>query len=219
MNNWLIEAIGILGGFLIALSLTMRNIKYLRIINLAGCLVFGTYGIVIGSLSVSLLNIYSAGANVFFIIKFFTDHARPQAFDILFKNPSTDDYIRRFVFFHAADIKKFFPSFAPDSETGTLKGTECCFILRETIPVSLVAFRREENGVISIILDYAIPAYRDLKSGNFFFESAVSQIALPGTVFSAVAEVPAHASYLRKLGFREVSSDKEGVHFTKEIVI
>ena len=74
-----------------------------------------------------------------------------------------------------------------------------------------------ENGELSIVLDYAIPAHRDVKNGKFFFETAVSRIAEPGSVFTALSEVPAHGAYLRKLGFKETKQDEKGTWFRKEV--
>ena len=213
----LYESLGLVASLLVVLSMTMQHIKTLRIINLIGCLFFGVYGILIHSLSVTLLNLFTVGVNIVFLVNLHMESAKPESFEILFKDPHIDEYIRRFVLYYTKDIRRFFPSFDPDPEAGTLIGTECCLILRQTLPVSLVAFRRETSGEISVVLDYAIPAYRDLKNGNFFFETAVSQIASPGTVFAATGEVSAHASYLRKLGFKEIFKDEQGTHFRKEL--
>jgi hypothetical protein len=212
----LIEGIGLTGSLLVLLSMTMRRVKTLRFINLIGCVAFCAYGILIQSLSVTLLNLCTGVVNIVFLVKFHIERTRPEAFDMLFKDPKNDEYIRRFVHYHAKDIKRFFPSFNPDPEIGSLVGTECCLILRETLPVSLVSLRKEEKG-ITVVLDYAIPAYRDLKNGIFFFETAASKIATLGTVFTAIAEVPSHASYLRKLGFVESNKDETGIHFQKEL--
>ena len=212
----LYECIGLTGSLLIALSMTMRHIKILRIVNLAGCVFFAAYGIMFGSLSVTLLNIFTVAVNIIFLINFHIENSRSQSFDVLFKDPQVDEYIRRFIIYHSRDIIRFFPTFDPDPETGTLSNTECCFILRQTLPVSLVAFRRESPDKITVVLDYAVPAYRDLKNGKFFFETAVSQIASPGTIFTATGEVPAHSSYLKKLGFTEIAEDGKGKHFSKE---
>jgi hypothetical protein len=216
VEKYLVEGIGLAGSLLVLLSMTMRRAKTLRSINLLGCVAFCIYGILIQSLSVTLLNLCTGCVNVAFLIKFYMDRAKPEAFDMLYKDPQTDEYTKRFIHYHTKDIKRFFPSFNPDPETGSLAGTECCLILRETLPVSLVSFRKEEKG-ITVILDYAIPAYRDFKNGKFFFETITSKIAPPGTVFIAVAEVPAHASYLRKLGFVETNKDESGIHFHKEL--
>ncbi|MCL2834295.1 MAG: hypothetical protein FWD78_14075 [Treponema sp.] len=213
------EIIGLIGSLMVALSMTMHHIKTLRILNLVGCLIFGTYGFLIHSLSVTLLNLFTAGANFYFLINLHVEESRPEFFETIFKNPQTDEYIRRFLLFYAKDIKKFFPSFDPDPGTGTLAGTECCFILRQTVPVSLVAYNRGAGGEITVILDYAVPAYRDFKSGNFFFETVASQIASPGTIFAATGQVPAHSAYLRKLGFKEIFEDEQGTHFRKELRI
>ena len=213
---WLIESIGLTGSLLVALSMTMQNIKILRILNLLGCVAFGTYGIIIQSFSVTLLNVFTAGANTYFLFKFFNEKSRSDLFDVIFKNSADYEYISRFVNYHINDIKRFFPSFNPDLVNGSLKGTECCIIMRRMVPVSLVVFRRETDAEIKVVLDYAIKDYRDFKSGRFFFERAAAQIATPGTVFVATGEVPAHSSYLVKLGFTVVSDDENGRHFRKE---
>ena len=212
----LFECIGLAGSLMVALSMTMRNIKVLRILNLAGCLFFGTYGLLFQSLSVTLLNLFTAVINIVQLVNLRIDHTRDETFDVLFRDPMADEYIRRFVEYHARDICRFFPTFDPDPENGSLAGTECCFILRQTLPVSIVAFRRQNDDEISIVLDYAIPAYRDFRNGKFFFNRAISQISKPGTVFNALGEVPAHASYLHKLGFKEIFKDNTGSHFKKE---
>ena len=218
MDTYIIyEIIGLIGSFMIALSMTMRHIKTLRILNLAGCLAFGLYGILIHSLSVTLLNLFTAGVNVYFLISLYLEKGSSEFFETLFKDPKTDEYIKRFIRFYEKDIKRFFPSFDSSPETGTLAGTECFFILRRTVPVSLVAFKRGADNEITVVFDYAVQAYRDFKNGKFFWDSFVKQIAKPGTVFSATGEVPYHSSYLRKLGFKEIFDDEQGKHFRKEL--
>jgi hypothetical protein len=216
--NWslFIEWFGIFASILVAVSITMRNIKWLRIVNLIGSLTFALYGIGIRSLPVILLNVFTVGANIYYLFKIRRDVQKPETFDVLFVDPALDEYVRRFVLFHGDDISRFFPSFDSNSETGTLAGAECCFILRETLPVSLVAFRRREEE-IAILLDYAIPAYRDFKSAKFFFETVISRIAMSGTVCSAAGEVPAHINYLRRMGFSETGRTDRTVLFQKKI--
>jgi hypothetical protein len=217
--NWslFIEWFGVFASILVAVSITMKNIKWLRIMNLIGSFAFAAYGICIRSLPVILLNTFTVGANIYYLLKLRKDARRPETFDILFVDPVSDDYVRRFVLFHREDISRFFPSFDSNPETGTLAGTECCFILRETLPVSLVAFRRGPGEEISILLDYAIPAYRDFKNAKFFFETVSSRIAVPGAVFCAAGEVPAHRNYLRHMGFVETGRTDRAVLFQKGI--
>jgi hypothetical protein len=204
--NWLdfIHGFGLLASVLVALSLTMRNIKNLRILNLTGSLVFTVYGFCIKSYPVIILNLFTVGVNVAYLVKFLRNFS--PSFDILPVDPREDPYVQRFLHFYGKDISRFFPSFGSEK----LDGVKGYFILRETLPVSLVLFRRDIGDEFAILLDYAIPAFRDFKNAKFFFSTAAARIASPGMFFSAVGEVPAHVSYLRRMGFDEVGRRPDG---------
>jgi len=51
-----IELIGYLGSVLVAISLMMRSLLRLRVINLIGALFFTTYGALLGAYPVAVLN-------------------------------------------------------------------------------------------------------------------------------------------------------------------
>jgi hypothetical protein len=209
-----IELVGILASIFIAASLTMKNIKWLRVINTIGAVCFVIYGYVIQSISVALMNTFIIGINIYFLVKLNCAQSKQDHFDVSMVNPSEDPYVRRFISFHLNDIKRFFPSFDPDINTGTLAGVQCCFILRETLPVSLLAFRDGSADEVVIVLDYVVPSYRDYQSAKFFFETG-SRIIKAGSVFTATAEVPAHGSYLKRMGFKEMGKSEKGVVYRK----
>lgn len=50
------EIIGILAGVIVLLSFIPKDIKYIRIINIVGCILFVIYGIGIHSISIWLIN-------------------------------------------------------------------------------------------------------------------------------------------------------------------
>jgi len=213
-----LELIGIAASILICASLCMTHIKSLRIINLLGSLTFIVYGLfIVPSLSILITNAFSAAVNIFYLIKMLSETNRADIFDILFVNPEEDELVRRFVLFHNDDIVKFFPSFDSNPQTGSLVGAECCFILRETLPVSLVAYKRGEDDEINIILDYAVPAFRDFKNAKFFFDNMVNRVATPGTVFVASTDIPKHISYLKKIGFTETGKQGDRVYFRRAV--
>jgi hypothetical protein len=199
-----IEYLGVIASVVFALSIAMKDIKWLRIVNLIGSLLLIVYGIIDGSLTVLILNIFTAAVNIYYLITLNKNRHKPVSYDVMFIEAS-DQYLQRFLLFYGDDISRFFPSFDPDK--GFITGAECCFTLRETLPVSLVVFRRETNGEVTILLDYAIPSYRDLKNAKFFFETVSYRIASPGTVFNAHGEVPAHSAYLRQIGFEQIGDD------------
>jgi hypothetical protein len=184
----------------------MRTIKRLRIVNLTGSLLFLVYGFFNESLTVMVLSILTIAVNIYYLfIQGKKDH-KPVTYDVMFID-AADQYLQRFLLFYGDDITRFFPLFDPDPDKGSIAGAECCFTLRETLPVSLVAFRRETNGELTILLDYAIPSYRDYKNAKFFFETVAYRIASPGTIFNARGEVPVHSAYLKQIGFEQIGND------------
>jgi hypothetical protein len=214
--HFVFEAVGIAASLLVSISLCMKNIKGLRIINLMGSAVFLVYGIFIISPSILILNGFSMLVNIYYLSEMYRDTKRADLFDVLFIDSPDDELLGRFVRFYGEDILRFFPSFNPNLKPH-LAGAECCFILRETLPVSLVAYKREKDDAIRILVDYVIPAYRDMKNAQFFFTNVVNRIASPGTVFQAAGEVPAHVSYLKRIGFIETGREGKAVHFKKAI--
>lgn len=66
--NW-IEIMGYLASILIAVSLTMSSIVKLRVINLAGALLFGIYGLLIDSMPVALVNFFISFTNIYYLWK------------------------------------------------------------------------------------------------------------------------------------------------------
>lgn len=204
MNIW-IEWFGTFASVVVAASLTMKNIKRLRVLNLVGSLAFAVYGLLISSWPVLGLNAFIVVVNLYYLYRMARAEGRAETFDVLYVDPLRDEYVRRFLETHRQDIRRFFPAF---EGTDTLAGAEVCFILREALPVSLVATRRLPTGEVELLLDYAVPAYRDYKNARFFFDMAssrvVSGVGAGGVVvFVATSKVPAHASYLRRMGFRE----------------
>ena len=211
------EIIGIIGTLLVSASLCMKHIKGLRIVNLAGSVIFIIYGIFINSPSILLLNGFSIIVNSYYLLQIKYETHRTDLFDVFFVDSLENDVLQRFVRFHGDDMCRFNPSFDPNLQTGTLAGSECCFILRETLPVSLVAYKRGEDEEITILMDYVIPAYRDFKNAQFFFTNVVNRIASPGSVFLARGEVKAHISYLKRIGFIETGKEGRIIYFRKAI--
>jgi len=218
MRDFIIEAIGIFASLLVSTSLCLKNIKGLRILNLIGSFFFLGYGLLIRSPSILLLNSFAISVNMYRLLQMRQETTRTDLFDVLFFDSLNDTTLRRFIRFYSSDISRFFPSFNPDPETGTLAGAECCFILREALPVSLVAYKQETNNEIIILVDYVVPAFRDYKNARFFFSNVTGRIASPGTVFLARGEVKAHIRYLKRMGFIESGREDKTVFFRKTVL-
>lgn len=62
-----LEMVGYTASVLVAISLMMRSLHKLRIINLSGSLLFTVYGFTIGAYPVALLNAFIVLVNLFYL--------------------------------------------------------------------------------------------------------------------------------------------------------
>ena len=65
------ELIGYVGSLLVALSLSMKNIRLLRRINLLGAFTFSMYGLLIGAMPVFVLNGYIVVIDIYYLYKMY----------------------------------------------------------------------------------------------------------------------------------------------------
>jgi len=64
-----LEFLGYLASTLVAISLMMRSLTKLRVINLSGSLLFTIYGFSIGAYPVAALNAFIVLVNIFYLQK------------------------------------------------------------------------------------------------------------------------------------------------------
>jgi hypothetical protein len=106
----LVEIVGYAASALVALSLVMVSVLRLRIINLAGALLFVVYGIWISSIPILLTNGFITLVNIYHITRILT--TKPSSFRYLKATPQRRDDIRAFIDLYKDDIVKFYPEFA-----------------------------------------------------------------------------------------------------------
>lgn len=202
-----IEIIGYAGSALVAISLMMKNIYYLRRINLIGASTFAIYGLLVGAVPVFILNSFISIVDIYYIIEM---KKQKEYFTLLQLENQNDPLLKKFFDFYRNDIKKFFPNF----ELSKIQEDKSFFILRNLIPVGLFAYKEINEKEILIELDYAIPDYRDLKNARFVYFAQKEHFIKKGyQILKSETNVPAHKKYLSKVGFKEIES---GV-FQKEI--
>lgn len=188
-----LELLGYAASALIAVSLMMRSVVRLRIINLMGAATFSLYGFLIGAYPVGILNMLTASINVVQLIRL---RRRSEIFRILEVRPESQ-YLAYFLAFQKSDITKFVPEFSFDEKRTNL----ALFVLRDLVPAGLL-LGRVDDGRLTVDLDYAVPQYRDLKIGrylfrdriDFFREHDIREIVSP-------AGTPVHRVYLERMGF------------------
>ncbi len=110
------------------------------------------------------------------------------------------NYLKLFLDFYSTDILKYFPKF--DKEK--IDDLECFFLLRDLRTVGLLIFEEISKDEIKLHLDYAIPDYRDMKSGKYLYNTEIKYLKNKGyKEITTESDVPQHIKYLLNLGFKK----------------
>jgi len=193
MNFNTVEIIGYLGSILVAVSLMMKSLLRLRIINLFGALFFTIYGILLGAYPVAFLNGLIVCIDLYYLFQMW----RQKDFFTFLEVSPKSEYLRAFVEFYRDDIIAIIPSYIYQPEEDLL----CFFILRNLMPAGLfIAKLRGEEAHIQ--LDYVIPNYRDFQVARFIFEDNAAFFRQRGIRrFVSDGGSPIHQRYLEKMEF------------------
>jgi hypothetical protein len=182
--------IGHVASALVVTSLLMESLRRLRMISLAGSIFFATYGFLIESTPILLVN-----SAIFLInVRWLWRMSRERDYFSLLETDLSSNYLARFLSFHAEEIAKYQPEFTPPEEPA-----EVFFILRNMVPVGLWIGHETGDSRLQVDLDFVIPRYRDARAGVFFYgeDGPVSHRAL-----ITPPPAPGHAPYLEKMGFK-----------------
>lgn len=195
------EWLGYIASVIVAISLTMTNIRRLRWINLVGALAFTIYGAVLELYPVLVVNAFIVGVNIYYLIRI---KLTKEHFHLIPISWDTSIFLPRFIEFYMHDIKKHFPDVSIDE----LRKYRSIFITRNVIPVGLFIYERLEGGIIQIHLDYEIPMYRDYESARYFFSEFREMVQEKGFhTYVAYCMVPIHQRYLKRMKFTEDANE------------
>lgn len=191
----MIELIGYAASALVAVSLLTSNVLRLRVLNLAGAVVFVAYAALTGAWPVLAVNLFVAAIDLWHIISL---KAKKDIFKLM--PVGTDNpLLANFLAYHARGIWQFFPDF----DLAKLHNPRCIFILRNLLPVGLFIYT-EEPPALRVRLDYVAEDYRDLKSAHYLFNRPQNTETFEGfSSFTAVSGSAKHAEYLKRVGFEE----------------
>lgn len=189
-----IELIGYVGSVLVVASLTQSRILTLRVLSLSGAIVFTVYGVLIASIPIVATNLVLFGINVWHLWKITTGREEFSLLEVSYDSA----YLRRFLEFHADEIAASQPDFA-----GVREGDTVLMVLRDMVPTLAVVGRKRGEDTFRIFLDYAIPQYRDFKSGPWLYENRADffhRMDVERIVTTALTDI--QVKYLKKAGFR-----------------
>lgn len=195
MNINTVELIGYLGSILVAISLMMRSLLRLRLINLIGALFFTIYGLLLGAYPVAFLNSLIVLIDLYYLFQMW----RQKDFFTFLEVLPKSKYMQAFVEFYKDDILEIIPTYTHNTEEDLL----CFFILRNMMPAGLFV-ARVHGEEAHIQLDYVIPNYRDFQVARFIFEENAAFFLQRGIRrFVSDGGSPIHRTYLEKMGFVE----------------
>jgi hypothetical protein len=193
MNINTVELIGYLGSILVAISLMMKSLLRLRLINLFGALFFTVYGVLLGAYPVAVLNGLIVCIDVYYLIQMW----RQKDFFTFLEVSPRSEYLRAFVDFYKYDITTIIPSYVYQPEESLL----CFFILRNMVPAGLF-ITKVQGDEAHVQLDYVIPNYRDFQVARFIFEENAAFFMQRGVRRFVSAEgSDFHRKYLEKMEF------------------
>jgi hypothetical protein len=196
----MIELVGYLASALVAVSLLTSNVLRLRVMNLAGALVFVAYAALTRTWPVLAVNLFVACIDLWHIVNL---KAKKDIFKLMPVN-TDNPLLANFLAYHARGIWQFFPDF----DLAGLREPRCIFILRNLLPVGLFIYT-EESPEVRVHLDYVAEDYRDLKSARYLFNRPQNAETFGGfTHFSARGGSARHEQYLRRMGFDEDPAKK-----------
>lgn len=187
----LIEIIGYVGTVLVLISMLMTSVVRLRIFNLAGSIVFSVYTVLIRSYPTAILNIILAGINICQLARLL----RGQKIYQLIETDWRDGYFSYLLSASAADIRGWFPGFSMEDIPADISWLVCC----GNDPACLFLGRTTGPGELEVLLDYALPAYRDTSVGRWLYGSLAGK-GYRTLVFRQ--DAPKHIPYLEKVGYQ-----------------
>ena len=187
----LIEIFGYIGSALVVISMLMSSVVKLRLINVVGSIISGTYAIIVGALPLVLMNACLIIINVINLYKLLKTEQKYDLVDGKVDDASIGYFLERY----KGDIQTFFPEFEMDKS----QLDQAYMIYCEGAPAGLLLGKYKGDGKVDVVLDYTTPAYRDCTAAAYLYSKLPAR-GITALEFSQ-KESQAHAEFLTKMGF------------------
>lgn len=192
-SETIIQLIGYFSTLLILISFLMTSVVKLRLLNLAGSIIFVVFAFLTKSYPTAIMNIGLCLINIYFLIRL--NHSKSLTTVLPIRTDNA--YLKSFLDFYQNDIHTFFPDFSPE---GFVDDT-AYFVYYDMNPVGLTMGTRKPDGALDISIDYTIPKYRDASVGRFLYPHLLGEEGFKALEFRGASEK--HEKYLNKVGFRK----------------
>lgn len=206
------EIIGYLASTLVVISITQKSILKLRLIGLMGSVTFLAYGLLIGAFPIVLVNVAAAAIHLYFLRRLVFRKA--EVFSVLHVRAESH-YLHNFLDFYHDDITtRFSPGFVYEPKPNQF----AAFILRDVVPAGLFIGRNHDDGSVEVVVDYAIPQYRDFKMAPYLYSDDSGLFTDRGCthLWSDVGS-EVQADYLSRVGFSPTPTDDSPHRYVLEL--
>lgn len=195
-SSFVYELIGYVGSALVVLSLMQKSILRLRLIGLAGSLVFLCYSLLIGAYPIAVVNVIAAVIHAYHLRLLLRHQA--EVFTVLHVLPESK-MVGHFLDFYGTDITS---QLGEPFEYHQRPDQVAAFVLRDMVPAGLFIGLVHADSSVEVKLDYVIPQYRDFKVGGFLYshDSGLFEDPTCRQVWSDPT-TQEHADYLLRMGF------------------
>ena len=188
----MLELFGYVGSVLVVVSLLMTSVIKLRVLNLAGSIISGTYAMIIGSFPLALMNGCLIIINVYNLYKLLNSK---QEYELI-ETKAEDTFTAYFLEHYWTDIDKYFPEFRFDPSETDITYLMCC----HADPAGILLGKRRTETEIEIALEYTTPMFRDCSAGNYLY-AELAERGIKKLYFKNPEEK--HKEYLLKMGYRD----------------
>lgn len=192
MNASVVELIGYVASALVVASFAMKSVVRLRVVSLVGCVVFVTYGSLLGSIPIILTNAAAGLLHLWYLRREFGPHRDLGAVPIAADAPFLLDFLGS----HRADIARFHPGFGEPEEGDFVR-----LLVRDGLPAGAVV-GTPDGSTLRLRLDYVMHAFRDSRIGGWLYGPGADVFRKAGfTTVVAEPETEAVRNYLVRSGF------------------
>lgn len=179
-----VEILGYVATVLVLASMLMGSVVRLRLLNMIGAAAFAAYGWLVDSMPLVFTNVIIVGVHAWKLMAIARHRVDLAVVEAV--GPGAP-MVRRFLDVHAAEIARTQPGFDP-ARHADLK---VAYVLRDAAVAGLFAWT-EENGRVTLHLDYVLPAYRDLRCAMLLLENRAAgwrKAGLDVVAFPAAGQV------------------------------
>ena len=196
-----IQILGYVASLIVFISLMMKSLAKLRVLNAAGSLLFVVFALATDSLPTAFLNLGIVVIDVFYFIRM---TRVKDNFEIMTVQKD-NEIVRRFYRTNKKELDALF------GEASFVKSEKIALFFRNDDIAGLLAYSsvvlpQSDSSVpesaAEILIDFVVPKYRDFAVGRHFFVKDISFWKEQGYT-CLLSSVPdkRHIPYLERLGF------------------